>query len=325
MGQSQKCLFGLSPRDLDEIVRDARTDLLALKNQRLFLTGGTGFFGTWLLAALARADDELGLALEVTALSRDPAGFLEKFPEAGRFNFIPGDVIDFSPGSGRFDFVLHAATDTVIAPEREEERSRVIIEGTRRVAALGGRLLNISSGGVYGPATGKREGASEEDEPAPVTAYGRAKLEAEKIGGVVARAFAFLGPWLPMDAHYAAGNFLRDARAGGAIVVRGDGTALRSYLYPTDLATWLLALLVRGREGRAYNVGSDEVVSTGELARRIAGACTPAPTVTIQSAQPHGPQNIYLPDIARARGELGLEVRVKLDEAIRRTLGNLQT
>jgi nucleoside-diphosphate-sugar epimerase len=196
--------------------------------------------------------------------------------------------------------------------------------------AGGARLLNVSSGGVYGAAAGKRSGAREEDEPVPVTAYGRAKLAAEKLCSesevdfVSARAFAFLGPHLPLDAHYAAGNFLRDALAGGPIVVRGDGTALRSYLYPTELVTWLLRLLVRGQRGTVYNVGSDEVVSTGELAHRIAADCSPAPMVTIQSAQPHGPQNIYLPDISRARGELGLDVGVKLDEAIRRTLSFLR-
>jgi nucleoside-diphosphate-sugar epimerase len=140
------------------------------------------------------------------------------------------------------------------------------------------------------------------------------------VNFVTARAFAFLGPHLPLDAHYAAGNFLRDAHAGGPILVRGDGTALRSYLYPTDLVVGLLRLLLRGERGRAYNIGSDVSVSTGELARRIAAACVPSPEVIILSAQAPGPPNIYLCDISRARTELGLSVTVPLDEAIRRTL-----
>jgi nucleoside-diphosphate-sugar epimerase len=141
-----------------------------------------------------------------------------------------------------------------------------------------------------------------------------------RIDFVTARAFAFLGPHLPLDAHYAAGNFLRDAIANHPIRVRGDGTALRSYLYPTDLVTWLLRLLVQGQAGRAYNVGSDEVTSTAGLARRIAAAAPQKPEVIIESTQPQGPQNIYLPHIARARSELNLSVTVPLDEAIRRTL-----
>jgi nucleoside-diphosphate-sugar epimerase len=336
MRKSQKCLFGLSAADLAEILRGLEKEWPELKKRRLFISGGTGFFGKWLLAALAYAEAELALDLHVTVLSRDPARFLARHPDAADFHFIRGDVADFTPGVERYDFILHAATDTVAitSPAQEEERARVIVDGTRRILDLarasGARLLQISSGGVYGAAAAKLSGAREEDRAIPLTAYGRAKLEAEQsclASGqdfVIARAFAFLGPYLPLDAHYAAGNFLRDAQAGGPIVVRGDGTALRSYLYPTDLVTWLLRLLLRGASARAYNVGSDEVVSTAELARRIAAACPPAPEVVVRSALPQGPQNIYLPDIRRARDELGLDVQVKLDETIRRSLAFLR-
>jgi nucleoside-diphosphate-sugar epimerase len=233
----------------------------------------------------------------------------------------------------RYDYVLHAAADTTAFTNdaQEAERTRTIIAGTERMLELAERsgarrMLFVSSGAIYGAASGRRSGAREEDSAHPVTPYGVAKLAAEracleaKVDGVIARAFAFLGPHLPLDAHFAAGNFLRDALRGGPIEVRGDGTALRSYLYPTDLVAWLLGILARGRRGAAYNVGSDEVVSTAELARLMAGEVTPAPEVIIQSREPQGPQNIYLPDIARARSELGLKVRVPLREAVRRTL-----
>ena len=245
MRKSQKCLFGLPPDDLAEILRFLEPAWPELKGRRLFLSGGTGFFGKWLLGALACADAEFSLGLHITVLSRDPARFLEKYPDAAGFDFVQGDVLRFAIPPGRYDFILHAATDTtaISTPAQEEERSRVIVDGTRRMLDLAlqsgvRRLLNISSGGVYGAAAARPSGAREEDEPAPSTPYGRAKLEAEKlcensgIDFVTARAFAFLGPHLPLDAHYAAGNFLRDALRGGPIRVRGDGTALRSYLYP---------------------------------------------------------------------------------------------
>jgi nucleoside-diphosphate-sugar epimerase len=259
--------------------------------------------------------------------------------EAPGFRFRRGHVADFDFGGEPCDFVLHAAADTTAftATADEEERSRAIVAGTRRMLSFtresgARRMLFVSSGAVYGAAAAKPEGAREEDdaETAALTPYGRAKREAEAacaesgIDFVTARAFAFLGPYLPLDAHFAAGNFLRDARRGGPIEVRGDGTAVRSYLYPVDLVTWLLALLARGGKGRAYNVGSDEAVTTAALARKIAAAWKPVAEVTIQSRQPRGPQNIYLPDVSRARTELGLEARVRLDEAIRRTLAWLE-
>ncbi len=341
MSKSQKSWFNLSATDLDEIAGQAAGDFGALRGGRIFLTGGTGFFGKWLLGALLHADAQAGLGLDLTILSRNPARFLDQYPELSAvpaLRFLAGDVADFPASSTRYDFILHAASDTlgIQSAAQEEARCCAMVEGTRRMLDLSRRsgakrMLYISSGAIYGALAGQLPGAREEEAETatPLTPYARAKREAEALCAAsdldytTVRAFAFLGPHLPLDAHYAAGNFLRDARHGGPILVRGDGTALRSYLYPTDLLTWLLGILARGEKGRAYNIGSDEIISTSGLARAIADACESKPEVTIQSALPHGPQNIYLPNLARARTELGLEVRVKLDEAIRRTLAFL--
>jgi dTDP-glucose 4,6-dehydratase len=339
--KSPKQFFAIAARDLDEILRASSPDLEALRGRKLFITGGTGFFGRWLLAALLRANAELDLGLDLTVLSRNPAAFAAKHREIDGvrgLTFLPGDVASFSAGPRRFDSIIHAAADTTAFTSEagENARSRAIVAGTQRVLELanlhGARLLNLSSGAVYGAAAGKRGGAKEDDYASarPLTPYGLAKREAEALCAespadfVTARAFAFLGPHLPLDAHFAAGNFLRDALGGGPIQVRGDGTALRSYLYPSDLVIWLLRLMVRGRRGRAYNVGSDHAVSTGQLARLIADAVEPKAEVVIQSAQPQGPQNIYLPNVDRARAELRLDVTVPLPEAIARTLDFLR-
>ena len=331
-------LFSIPSTDLVHVLTLAEADLQTLRGRHLFITGGTGFFGKWLLGALVHASETLGLDLRLTVLSRDPAAFLRSHPEADRvagLRFLRGHVADFSPVEERYDDILHAAADTTACstPAEEAERSRTIVDGTQRMIDLARksgtqRLLYISSGAVYGTAAGKPTGASEDDDVSalPVTPYATAKRAAEQLcadSGIdftTARAFAFLGPHLTLDAHFAAGNFLRDALKGGPILVRGDGTALRSYLHPADLVVWLLRILVRGERDRAYNVGSDEVVSTAQLARLMAEAVQPAPEVIVQSVQPQGPQNIYLPDIHRARTELQLNVAIPLREAIGRTL-----
>jgi nucleoside-diphosphate-sugar epimerase len=332
--KSQKSPFALPPPDLAHVLERAGDDWGDLRGKRLLVTGGTGFFGKWLLGSLLAADAERELGLRVTVLSRDPAPFLRQFPEAAALQFVPGHVADFSPPPERFDYIVHAATVTssVETPAQEEERTRAMIAGTRRVLDLArrddARLLYVSSGAVYGSFTARRDGAKEDDfEPAqPLFPYAAAKREAERLctesglDFVSARGFAFLGPWLPLDTHFAAGNFLGDALRGGPVIVRGDGTALRSYLHPADLVVWLLRILLRGRRARAYNVGSDEAVTTAQLARLIADAVDPAMAVTVQSSQAPGPQNIYLPDISRARTELGLEVWIPLREAIARTV-----
>jgi len=338
-GQITKIMFRIAASDLDEIVRLAAPDFERLRGARIFLTGGTGFFGKWLLAAFDRAERELKLGLNITILSRHPARFATQWPEVKSrpgWKLFEGHVAELPALLERFDYVLHAAADAPTQPNEaaEAERSRSIVEGTRRVLALAERpdtkrLLFISSGAVYGEATGKPEGASERDyyRARAAMAYGTAKRAAElaceqsEADYNIARAFAFLGPHLPLDQNFAAGNFIRDALRGGPIEVRGDGTALRSYLYPTDLVVWLIAILTRGHLDTAYNVGSDEVVSTAELARLIADEVRPAPEVVIQAREKlQGPQNVYLPNIARAKEELGLRVTVPLREAIRRML-----
>ena len=168
-----------------------------------------------------------------------------------------------------------------------------ILDGTRRTldfsAACGCRkLLFVSSGAVYGRQPADVALLDEEfpggpDPTSPGSAYGEAKRAAELLcvlrgqrAGVepkIARAFAFVGPYLPLDRHFAIGNFIGDALAGRPIVVRGDGTTVRSYMYGLDLALWLLAILVDGAPGRPYNVGSEEAISIGDLARRVAGNC----------------------------------------------------
>ena len=339
MRKSQNQLFELPAPDLAHILREAAGELEALRGKRLFITGGTGFFGKWLLGALACADTELELGLRVTTLSRDPAAFARQFPEVEEMDaldFVRGHVAEYSGDDSTYDYVLHAAADTAVHSNAEGERTRSIVDGTRSMLELARktgarRMLNVSSGAVYGAFTGQPTGAKESDYvfATPLNPYAEAKRAAEAqcaasdVDFVTARAFAFLGPHLPLEAHFAAGNFLRDARRGGPIQVRGDGSALRSYLHPADLVVWLLRILLRGERGRAYNVGSDEAVTVGELAHRIAAAVQPKAEVVIQSAQAPGPQNIYLPDISRARTELGLNVAIGLDDAIARTLSFL--
>jgi len=338
MPKPQNNLFALPARDLAHILRGAAAELEELRGKSVFLTGGTGFFGKWLLAGLLFAHDELSLDLKLTVLSRNPSRFQREFPEEANrasLQFLGGDVASFSAEHRRFDYLIHAATDNTAftTNAEEQERSRAIVEGTRHVldfARKSGvrRLLYVSSGAVYGALAGQLSGAKEDDHALaePLTPYAAAKSHAELlclesgVDFVTARAFAFLGPYLPLDAHFAAGNFLRDAHRGGPILVRGDGTALRSYLYPADLVVWLLRILLHGQRAHAYNVGSDEVVTTAQLARLIAEAVNPTPEVIIQSVQPQGPQNIYLPDIRRARTELNLDVAIPLREAITRTL-----
>ena len=317
----------------------------------LFVTGGTGFFGKALLRHWADAPVP-GLA--VTILSRAPDVFRAR--HAGLLNgldvrFVEGDVLrpGTLPTAGDFTHVLHAATDSTLglslAPLARYDQ---IVDGSRHVLDMAVRLgvkrvLVTSSGGVYGPQPATLERLPEDyngmaDPLDAHNAYSVGKravehlcaLYAEQHGlePVIARCFAFVGEDLPLDAHFAVGNFIRDALAGKDIVVNGDGLPIRSYLDQRDLAHWLMVLLERGAPRRAYNVGSDAGMSIADVAALVHRAAGGAGAVRVLGAAPTGQsanRSRYVPDVSRARDELGLGVSIPLDEAVAHVLSRHRT
>jgi dTDP-glucose 4,6-dehydratase len=332
----------LPERDLDHVLEHVGDAWSDLRGERLFITGGTGFFGGWMAESLLHADARLGLGVRAHLLTRDPERFRAAAPHVADHPAITlwaGDIRDFAFPDTPFSTILHMATETELSSSAAASFSTAV-SGTTRVletAAQSGarRLLLTSSGAVYGTQPPDLEripedyaGAPRPDDP--TAGYGHGKRAAEFLCAAtaadtglevkIARCFAFVGPLLPLDANFAVGNFIRDAMAGGPIGVAGDGTARRSYLYAADLAVWLWTILLRGRSCRPYNVGSDADLTIGELARLVAGALHPGAEVLVaQPPMPDRPPASYVPAIDRASSELGLHPRINLDDAIRRT------
>ncbi|MBX3624850.1 MAG: NAD-dependent epimerase/dehydratase family protein [Rhizobacter sp.] len=314
-----------------------------LKGQRVFLTGGTGFVGKWLVATLIEADRHFQLGCRLTVLTRNPAAFRAEAPAlADRpcVELLPGDVRTLSIEGRAFDRILHAATD-VATSASDLDTFDTCVEGTHRVLELARRcgaknLLLVSSGAVYGPQPADVTALLEDhpgsaQTPQATPAYTMGKKAAEWMAFAharehgldlrVARLFAFVGPGLPLDKHFAIGNFLRDALAGRPIVIQGDGTPLRSYLHTADLAAWLWTILLDDRaRGGLYNVGGADAVSIRQLADCVLAATGSSSRVQVmQEALAGAAPSRYVPDIAKARRELALPEPIGLDESLRRT------
>jgi dTDP-glucose 4,6-dehydratase len=331
-------------QDLDNIL--ARTEPLwqELRGQRILITGVTGFFGCWLLESFAWANQRLDLNAHVVGLSRNPGLLAEKAPHLAQDPAITlhaADVRHCDFPQGAFSHVIHAATEASAKLNSEAPLVMfdTIVEGTRRalqfsIAGSVARFLFVSSGAVYGtqPAQLTHVGECFEGGPDPLnpaSAYAEGKRSAEmlcslaaspRLAATVARCFAFVGPYMQLDAHFAIGNFIADRLHERPIRVQGDGSAVRSYLYAADLTVWLWTILFQGHSRRAYNVGSEEALNIATLASEVAAAVPPALDVSIASAPtPGAPVHRYVPCTTRAREELGLRAEVPLREAICRT------
>jgi nucleoside-diphosphate-sugar epimerase len=332
----------LPAQDLSEIGAGLSAVCSAWRGQRFFITGGTGFIGKWLVSSLLDISDRHGLGMRLALLSRDPGRFQAQCPHLAKhpaIEWIQGDVTSFQASTGHFDVVIHGATD-VAAPASPITTFDACIDGTRRALEFAAearcqRFLMLSSGAVYGrqPAGLARIPESFQgcpDTVSPSGAYGMGKLAAEWLThtfalehgftSVVARCFAFVGPYLPLDRHFAIGNFLADAIAGRPIRITGDGTPIRSYMHGVDLSVWLLRLLQCAGTGSTVNVGGEEAVSIADLAGRVVallGSNSPVEIVGVPVAGT--PPLQYVPDLTQAREGFGLKPTVSLDEAIVRT------
>lgn len=312
-----------------------------LKNAHIFMTGGSGLFGTWWLAALVDANRRLDLNIQVSVLSRNAQALAARFTASPEVHILQGDVTQFAFPATRFSHVIHMATTSAqetFAGEDSLAKYHMLTLGTERVLQLAAhsgaqRVLFTSSGVAYGA---QPEGLVSEDSlGAPNTldagsGLGQGKRAAEflcsyyaqkyQFESVIARCFAFAGAGLPLNIHYALGNFVHDALYASDITVKGDGSPMRSFLYLGDLVHWLLALLVQGKTATVVNVGSDQAISVRDLAHKVRDLIAPHKSVVILGDCDYNvgnfTRNWYVPDISKARQTLALDVWTTLDHAI---------
>lgn len=336
----------LTETDLNHILKNTEPLWQRAANKRFFITGGTGFIGKWLLESFAYANRRLNLNCQMLVLSRSPEKFVRQYPHFANFDeikFLKAEVENFEFPDGKFDYIIHATTEAsaTLNTEKPLEMTDTIIEGTKRTLNFARqcgakRFLFLSSGAVYGKQPDNLPLMPENHNGAPdpldiLSAYGQAKRTAELFCGIyyknygiettIARCFALVGPYLNLNIHYAIGNFIRDALKGGPIIVNGDGTPLRSYLYAADLVIWLWTMLFKAEPSTAYNVGSDIPISIADLAHKIAAIVSDK--CKVQIAKKPGlitERQRYVPCIDKARTELGLDCWTILEDSIKRTI-----
>lgn len=332
--------------DLDYVLAHTESVWEELRGNRIFITGGTGFFGCWLLESFAWANDRLNLNASALVLTRSTSAFHQKAPHLANhpsIQFQLGDVRSFTFPEGKFSHVIHAATEVTSSLNKEHPLLQLdtIVQGTRHTlefAKVCGakKFLLTSSGAVYGKQPSDIQVILEDycgapDTMQPQSVYGEGKRLAELMCATyssecgietkIARCFAFVGPYLPIDEHFAIGNFIQDILKGVPICVNGDGTPYRSYMYAADLCIWLWTILAHGKSCQPYNVGSDTPITIADLAKTITGIVNPElPIKIVCSPAPDQSPERYVPSTQKAVDELNLPSKIDLEESIKLTI-----
>ena len=344
---------GIGVEDLEHVTRLIAPCMNSWKGSRILVTGATGFFGSWLVETFHHANETLGLGAELVGVGSPADDFSLRCPQLLNLNnvkLIKADIrqlvtdvpTQLPEWGSRIDAIIHAAihVDNLTYDRQPLSTLETGVLGVWEALELGRktnvrRLLFVSSGAVYGsqPPTTEfldEDHGSQLDSANHQAAYAEGKRIGETLCAgylrqydlpvTIARPFAFVGPHLPLDRQFAIGNFIRDALAGGPIVIKGDGTSVRSYLYAADLVVWLWTILSRGTLGRPYNVGAEQAISVRQVADLVAAISVLKNRVEVHGTPESGPPSRYVPSTKRAQLELGLGETVSLEEGVSRTL-----
>lgn len=278
-------------KDALQSIERSGIDINCFKGKTVLVTGGTGFFGIWFLTCLVKIKAKIGNDLRIITISRSPEKFaLNVIDKKLLYNIeiLKGDIKEIELDNIKVTHLVHMATTNAsetFSGEDQLAKIELLFEGTKNILKQCGptleKVLFTSSGVAYG--INNKNRISESDFSGPNTidtgsALGIGKLIAEYLVSYfakkygykysIARCFSFAGQFLPLELHYAFGNFINDLLNNNKIRVRGDGQDIRSYLYIGDAIAWLLKLLEDPNDN-IYNVGSEIEVKIEDLARKI--------------------------------------------------------
>ena len=338
----------LSPsvlQDLEDIAHWSETDLRTIVDSPTIITGCSGFIGTWLTLSWVYAHKKFGGRGKLLVTSRNSQSnrdMIDSINSQAPVTYFDSDIRELViQPEFENSYLVHAATPASEELNRSnpELMLSIIVDGQKQALLESQRVnvkrfLFLSSGAVYGQQPLDLPYLREEMFNAPFSsgansAYSEGKRISEDIGNeaslesglqfVTARLFAFLAPYLPMDTHFAAGNFLSQATNSSKITIRSGGGSQRTYQYGSDMVMSLWALLARGQSGEAYNVGSDQEISILELAQAIQNQVSPR--VELEVLGVDTPENVsrYVPSIEKMKKEFGLTNHIALDVAVRYT------
>jgi nucleoside-diphosphate-sugar epimerase len=311
---------------------------VALSGKKIFMTGGAGFIGT----TLARRLIEENEIVILDNLHRDSLTGTD-LAEHPNLRFVQGDVLDLPlvrELSARATHVVHmaaiAGVDKVL--ESPVRTMRVNLMGTFNVleaahaAGTIERLIDFSTSEVFGTHAYKVEETHVTSQGSVGEArwtYAVSKLAGEYMAhsyfdefalpACSVRPFNIYGPG--QIGSGAIHHFTVRALAGDDIVIHGDGSQIRAWCYVDDIVEALLKILEREEAiGQVFNVGNPRsVVTVFDLAARIKRLSGSDSEIVFKPLH-YTDVEMRIPNVDKARKQLGWEPQVDLDDGLERTI-----
>ena len=340
-------LIELIEADCDQMLSESYGLLKSLQNQHILITGGTGFVGTWIAELIVYLNKNYNFNTKLTLLARNADAVLIKPTSLGRQKNVilkSKDLRNIIDLDSDINYIIHSAAN----PDNREHSTNplrvidTIVHGTSalfekstRLGSLS-KILNISSGLVYGNQPQELDSITESylgkvDCSQISSVYAESKRMGETICAayrsqhrleiVNARPFAFIGPYQLIEKPWAINNFIRDSLMGGPIRILGDGGTTRSYMYGSEMAYWMLRILVSGKSGHNYNVGSPHSISLKDLATKVSNNFSPSPAILSRNVEEsESIHSKFIPNVDVVKKELGLDLKIGIDQALRKTI-----
>ena len=296
------------------------------KLKKLTIIGGSGFFGKSFIDAFNFGlFKKIGIK-KLVIISRNP-NKLKKEKELGLLNvkLIKGDT-KFLKNLPESDFYIYAGEPSEIKKYNNSKMVKnynlaidnffeKIIKKKKSI-----KILYISSGSLH-----KKKYNKNYKNYNLVKKYSEKKFkQLSNLGyrSSIARCYTFIGKWIPLNQHYAIGNFISDGFEKSKINLLADKQTYRSYMYSEDLIRWLLKILIKTNKNfQIFNVGSDQKIGIVELANRISMIFKKK--VNQKNKINNNKTDNYLPSLIETKKKLKVKINYDLNKALLLTINQI--